>query len=62
MWTELEYAKNFEAYLKFEDNCERIHGPDVSCEEFIEKFESKYIPAVITGVTEGWKANCKWVI
>lgn len=61
MWTELEYAKNFEPYTKFEDNCIRIHGPDVSCEEFIEKYEKNYIPVVISGVQDGWKANSKWV-
>lgn len=61
MWTELEYAKNFEPYTQFEDNCPRIHAPDVSCEEFIERFEKPYIPCVITNIQEGWKAQSKWV-
>lgn len=60
MWTELQYAKNFEPYTQFEDNCERIHA-SVSCEEFIEKYEKPYIPVVITGLQEGWKAQSKWV-
>lgn len=61
MWTELGYAKNFEPYTQFEDNCPRIHAPDVSCEEFIERFEKPYIPCVITNIQEGWKAQSKWV-
>ena len=61
MWTELEYAKNFEPYTKFVDNCARIHAPDVNCEEFIEQFEKPYIPCVITNIQEGWKAQSKWV-
>ncbi|CAG9805786.1 unnamed protein product [Chironomus riparius] len=60
MWTELEYAKNFEPYLQFEDNCPRIHAPDVNCDEFIEQFEAPYIPCVITNIQEGWKAQSKW--
>lgn len=65
MWTEMDYAKNFQDFLKFEDNCERIHGPDVDCDEFIEKYEKIYKPVVITGLTgptEGWKANSKWTL
>ena len=61
MWTELEYAKNFEPYTQFEDNCARIYAPDVNCEEFIKQFEAPYIPCVITNIQEGWKAQSKWV-
>lgn len=35
---------------------------DVSVEEFIEKFEKIYKPVVITGVTDNWKALCKWTL
>ena len=62
MWTELEYGKNFDHFLKFEDNCERIHAPDVDCDEFIEKYEKIYKPVVITGIQEGWKAQSKWTL
>lgn len=38
-WNELNYAANFEQFTQFEDNVERIHAPDVDCQEFIDKYE-----------------------
>jgi histone arginine demethylase JMJD6 len=62
MWFELEYAKNFQHFLNFKDNCERIHGPSVDCEEFIQKYEKIYKPVVITSLVENWKAETKWTL
>ena len=42
------------------DTVERIHVKDVSCEEFIEKWEKPYKPVVILGVQDSWAANYKW--
>nr|CAG4638472.1 EOG090X06UY [Cyclestheria hislopi] len=61
-WTEQNYHKNFQNFLDFKDNVERIHVDEVSCEEFIEKFESKYKPVVILGAQRNWMANYKWTV
>ncbi|KAG5681054.1 hypothetical protein PVAND_010520 [Polypedilum vanderplanki] len=63
MWTELEYAKNFEPFTKFEDNCERVDAATLSIDDFIERYEKPYKPVVITGIlSEGWKASQKWTL
>jgi histone arginine demethylase JMJD6 len=62
LWTELDYARNFEHFLNFEDNVERIHAPDVDLQAFIDKYEKTYKPVVITGLQEGWKAQQKWTL
>lgn len=46
----MRYAENFEPFKKFEDNVDRIHVKNVSCEEFIEKYEKIYKPVIILGV------------
>jgi histone arginine demethylase JMJD6 len=61
-WNELNYAKEFEQFTQFEDNVERVHAPDVDCQEFIDKYEKTYKPVVITGLQEGWKAQTKWTM
>lgn len=62
LWTELNYAKNFEEFQQFEDNVERVHAPDVDLQEFIDRYEKSYTPVVITGLQEGWKAQTKWTL
>lgn len=62
MWHELDYAKNFIEFTKFEDNCERIHASKVDCDEFVEKYEKLYKPVVIQGLQEGWKSQTKWTL
>lgn len=49
-WTVLNYANRFEQFWKFEDNLERIDARDVSCSEFIERFEKPNKPVVITNL------------
>lgn len=46
-WTAHNYIDKFEPFWKFEDNVERINEDEVSCEEFIERFEKVYKPVVI---------------
>lgn len=46
-WTAHNYIDKFEPFWKFEDNVERINEDEVSCEEFIERFEKLYKPVVI---------------
>lgn len=48
-WTCLNYAANFDGFTKFTDNVERIHVAEVSCQEFIDKYEKIYKPVVIEG-------------
>lgn len=62
MWSCSRYCERFDDFKKFEDNVERIDGSVVSSEEFIEKFESKYKPVVITNVQQDWKAQQKWTL
>jgi histone arginine demethylase JMJD6 len=62
-WYEHRYSVTFDCSLTSfpESTCiERIHVKDVSPEEFIERFERPYIPVVILGAQEHWKANYKW--
>ncbi|GBP51773.1 Bifunctional arginine demethylase and lysyl-hydroxylase PSR [Eumeta japonica] len=61
-WTALNYCSNFEEFLNCKDNVERISEVEVSPEEFIEKYEKIYKPAVITNVQTNWKANSKWTL
>lgn len=49
-WTAMDYASRFDHFWKFEDNVERINAKDVSCEEFIERFEKINKPVVIEGI------------
>ncbi|KAI8332162.1 hypothetical protein EDC96DRAFT_526691 [Choanephora cucurbitarum] len=44
----------------FVDTLERIDYRVVSKKEFIDKYESKNIPVIITHVTDDWKANKHW--
>ncbi|XP_041975055.1 bifunctional arginine demethylase and lysyl-hydroxylase PSR [Aricia agestis] len=59
-WIALNYANNFEEFLKCKDNVDRIDCNEVSPEEFIEKYEKIYKPVVITNVQTNWRANYKW--
>lgn len=61
-WSELGYAKNFQPFWEFTDNCERIEESECSQREFISKYELPYKPVVITGVQKNWKANEKWTL
>lgn len=56
------FAQAFEDFMQVQDETERIDVNAVSCEDFIAKYESKYSPVVITGITNGWKANEKWTL
>lgn len=48
-WSELNYNLAFDVFTQFEDNVERIHAPNVNCQEFIDQYEKNYKPVVITG-------------
>lgn len=56
------YAQRFDEFSHVDDNTERVDANVVSCEDFIKHYESKYKPVVITGITNGWKANEKWTL
>ncbi|KAG4075500.1 hypothetical protein HA402_003325 [Bradysia odoriphaga] len=61
-WVALNYVDRFSEFKDFDDNVERINVNDVSCQEFIDRFEKLYKPVVIDGMQEGWKANQKWTV
>lgn len=59
----MDYKNRFDTSIDIvKDEVERIDVGQVSVEEFIEKFEKPYLPVVITGVTNNWKANYKWTL
>lgn len=62
MWTQLNYAKRFDDFRQVQDNCDRIDYTSMSCEEFIEKYETIYKPVVIENCQNGWRANEKWTL
>lgn len=49
-WVALNYVNRFSEFKEFDDNVERIHVKDVSCQEFIDRFEKLYKPVVIEGM------------
>lgn len=44
------------------DNVPRLEESTVSPEEFIEKYEKPYLPVVIRGSQDSWKARHKWTV
>lgn len=60
-WIANNYANTFD-YEQRPDNCERIDINRTSPKEFIEKYEMKYRPVVITGITDNWKTKEKWTL
>lgn len=44
------------------DNIVRLDGNHLSVEDFIDKYESKYIPCVVTNLTNTWPATEKWTL
>lgn len=63
-WTAFRYAEpeRFAPFCKVNDNMERIRESDVSCEEFIRRFEEPYLPVVIEGCQQEWQALEKWTL
>lgn len=61
-WTQHNYSKKFDKFWDFKDNVDRITESEVSPQEFINKYEKPYIPVIIKGVQNGWKAQQKWTI
>ncbi|XP_040580786.1 bifunctional arginine demethylase and lysyl-hydroxylase JMJD6 [Lepeophtheirus salmonis] len=62
-WSERGYAEKLDMSVSsFRDEVPRIAVDEVSREKFIELYESKYKPIVITGVVKKWDANSKWTL
>lgn len=49
-WVALNYVNRFSEFNDFDDNVERINVKDVSCQEFIDRFEKLYKPVVVEGM------------
>lgn len=56
------YCDRFDQFTQFPENVERIHAGQVNCQEFIDRFERSYIPVVIEGAQDHWKALQKWTL
>lgn len=64
-WTSLNLSNKFDLNLKpiaQRDTLQRINASQVSHQEFVEKFEKKFKPVVLTNVTDSWPAKEKWTI
>ena len=59
-WTQHNYSKKFQSFWDFQDNVDRITESEVPSEEFIRRYEKPYIPVIIKGVQDDWKAQYKW--
>lgn len=61
-WTQISYSQSFEPFKVVVDNVPRLEESTVSPEEFIEKYEKPYLPVVIRGSQDSWKARHKWTV
>lgn len=61
-WTQISYSQSFEPFKKVIDNVPRLEESTTSPEEFIEKYEKPYLPVVIRGSQDSWKARHKWTV
>lgn len=63
-WTYHNYWQNQDQILKIEDdftdNIERVHVDSLTTQEFIERYEKKSKPVILTGVTDNWPATKNW--
>lgn len=59
-WQKFKFYQNDYWIDLFLDTVPRIDYRIVSKKEFVEKYEAKNIPVVITHVTDEWPANQHW--
>lgn len=62
-WRGFRYQDNFNTSVdSFTDNAIRIDYRTVSHEEFVDKYESRGIPVVVTNSQNEWAATHKWTL
>ncbi|VDN22678.1 unnamed protein product [Gongylonema pulchrum] len=63
-WSSAGFHKTFSELCRglTADNIERIDASHLSVDEFVEKYEKRGIPVVLTGLTESWPATRKWCL
>ena len=62
-WERLGYVHSFDASLgRPEDNVPRVDCSSLSHQDFIEQYEKKCKPVVLTGCQKHWLANRKWTL
>ena len=62
-WERLGYVDSFDASLdRPGDNVSRVDCSTLSHQDFIEQYEKKSIPVVLTGCQKHWMANRKWTL
>ncbi|XP_066919302.1 bifunctional arginine demethylase and lysyl-hydroxylase PSR-like [Clytia hemisphaerica] len=62
-WQRLGYADSFDASLSRPcDNVPRVDCSTLSHQDFIEQYEKKCKPVVLTGCQKHWLANRKWTL
>jgi len=63
MWQKNDYANKFDnSWEKVPDSLQRISVHEVTNEDFIQRFEKPYLPVVLIGAQDGWKAKDKWTL
>ncbi|XP_075871466.1 bifunctional arginine demethylase and lysyl-hydroxylase JMJD6 [Nelusetta ayraudi] len=62
-WTKHGYHDTFDlSHCTVKDNVERVDAGVMSAEEFIQRFERPYRPAVLLGCQDSWPARDKWTL
>ena len=62
-WKKFNFAETFNPNIEgITQNLPRLDGHKLSLEEFLENYESKYRPCVVTGLMDTWPANERWTM
>lgn len=62
-WSRLNYAETFPLSPDLvRDTCERVSLLDLDEQGFIERYEKRNVPVVITDAQLEWQATRKWTV
>ncbi|VDN01546.1 unnamed protein product [Thelazia callipaeda] len=63
-WSSAKYHRTFELLSEglTKDNIERVDASELTVEQFVENYESRHVPVILTGLTSSWPATKKWTL